>query len=140
MIPDSLGAIVNFLKADAGVASLVGTRVFGGELPRAETDSMPRAAIVVRPAGGLGTFGQAFQEYGDRRVDVRCYGTTPSAADAVYRHVHPALKQLSRVKQGSVLLHWARPAGGPLTLRDQDTDWPFTFCAWQVLAAEVTAA
>lgn len=138
-VPDPIGALVAFLKADADVAGEVGTRVFGGELPRGETASMPRKAIVLTPSGG-GFIGSGYQEYGDIRVDLHCYGETPKEANDVWRAVHPALKQLRRALQGPCLLHWARPAGGPLTLRDPDADWPFTLATYQILVAEVAAA
>lgn len=139
-IPDRITALVAILKADAAVAAEVGARVFGGELPEAETASMPRKAIVITHAGGVAAFGGGYQEYGDSRVDTRCYGTTPHEADEVWRAAHGALKQLRRTLQGDMLVHWARQAGGPIPLRDPDADWPSIFASWQVLASEVVHA
>lgn len=138
--PDPVAALVAFLRADTGIAALVGTRVFGGELDEAETKLMPRAAIVVDTGGGTQSIGSAYQEYGDARYDLRCYAKLPHSADALYRVAHRALKQMTRQKRAGVLLHWARPAGGPISLRDGDTDWPYVFASYQVLAAEVSVA
>jgi hypothetical protein len=49
---DPIAGLVALLLADAGVAALAGVRVFGGELPKAEAQFMPRAALVVAPSGG----------------------------------------------------------------------------------------
>lgn len=139
-IPDRLTALIAILKADAAVSAQVGTRVFGGELPPAETASMPRKATVISHGGGLGVFGGGYQEYGDTRVDARCYGETPLEADDVWRAAYGALKQMRRTLQGTIYVHWARPSGGPLSLRDPDTDWPYVFSSFQVLAAEAAHA
>lgn len=135
-IADPVGALRAFLAADAGVAAITGTRVFGGELPAAESAAMPRAAVVVRPSGGAQAIGGEWQTYGDARYDFRLYGATPREAYALWRVVHPALKHMKRAVVDSTMLHWARPAGGPLALRDPGTEWPFTLCTFQVLASE----
>lgn len=140
MIPDAVAALVAFLKQDVELQGLLGTRVYGGELPASVTGSMPTEAVVVSPAGGLGVIGSAYQEYGDVRLDVNCYGSTPNKAHEIWRCVHPLLKQMQRTSVSGTLLHWAKPAGGPLSLRDPDTDWPYNFSSWQVLAAEAAAA
>lgn len=134
-VADPIGALVAVLKADADVAALVGTRVFGSDLPGDESDSMPRAAVVIKPAGG-GLLDPGYQRWNDSRVDLICYAETPKLGADLYRTAHPVLKQLSRSEWAGCLLHWARPAGGPITMRDIDTDWPFTFSSWQVLASE----
>lgn len=136
MIADPIAALIALLKDDADVTTEVGTRVFGGELPPEETESMPRSAIVVKPAGG-GFLGSAYQQWGDTRADVVFYGSTPKDAWDVYRAAHPVLKQLGRSHWAGCLLHWAKLSGGPVSMRDADTDWPVVFTSWQVLASEV---
>lgn len=136
--PDPIAALVAFLKADADVAALAGTRVFAGELPRTENTAMPRQAVVLGPAGG-GALGGGYQRYGDGRVDAYCYGATPRESWVLYLAVHVALKQLRREVHSGVLLHWARPSAGGATGRDPETDWPLTLSSWQVLASEVAA-
>jgi hypothetical protein len=135
-IADPIAAVRALLAADADVAALLAARVFGGELPGAEAKLMPRAAIVVRPAGGTQSIGGEWQDFGDTRIDVRCYGATPREAYALWRTVHPVLKHLKRQVVDETMLHWARPAGGPIAMRDPDTEWPSVNCSWQVLASE----
>jgi hypothetical protein len=138
---DLVGAVVAFLKADGGVAALAGTRVYGGELPKSEsaTPPMPRAAAVVKEAGG-GVLGQAYQEHGDVRLDVICYGATPYEASRLSGAVYTALKNLKRVKITGVLIHWATASSKATGARDPDTDWPLSVSSWQVLVAEIPAA
>lgn len=133
---DPATAIVAYLKQDADVTALVSTRVFGAELPDTQTPSMPQGCVVVRLAGSPDQMGQAYQEYGDVRIEVRSYGATPYTATQVARAVHGRLKQMRRNMQGTTILHWARGSGGMQQLRDPDTEWPFTLSTYQVLAAE----
>jgi len=50
-VTDVLAALITYLQADTDVATEVGTRVFGGELPRDEIDDMPRKAVIIRLNG-----------------------------------------------------------------------------------------
>jgi hypothetical protein len=136
---DPISALVGFLKVQTPVTALGGTRVFGGELPRNENQSMPRTAIVLSPAGG-GLIGLEYQTFGDQRVDVACYGATVKASWDLYLAVHQALKLLKREVYADTLLHWARLSSAGASGRTPDTDWPITISSWQVLAAEVVAA
>jgi hypothetical protein len=138
MAADPAAALVAFLKADADVTARVGSRVFAGELPAEENDHMPRQAIVVNPAGG-GLIGRGYQDYGDKRFDIDCYGETKRQSHDLYLEVFPALKQLRREVHAGVLLHWARASSDGRAMRDPRTDWPVTISSWQVLASEVPA-
>lgn len=129
--------LIAFLKSDEAVNALTGGRVYGDELPPKDTSSMPRKCIVIKPSGGAGTYGRGYQDYGDGRFDVRSYGETPYQAGLVQLAARRALKHLRRSVHAGVLLHWAKPSGGALPLRDPDTKWPFRFESFQVLAAEV---
>jgi hypothetical protein len=135
---DTLGALVTFLKADPDVASASVGRIFPGELPRNENPSMPRAAVVVKRAGG-GLLGTAYQEYGDIRVDVDCYGKTMREADQLYSVTRRALKQMNREVSGGILFHWARISSDGVGLTDPETDWAMCIGSFQVLVAEVSA-
>lgn len=137
MIPSVITALTEFLKADADVASLAGTRVFGAELPEGEAINMPRASVVCRPSGG-GSYipGRSYIEIADPRVDITCYGATPYQADRTHRAVHAALKQMRRNVSAGCLLHWALPTVSPLQLRDPDAEWPMVLSVWQVLYSE----
>jgi hypothetical protein len=134
--PDPLAALVSFLRADEAIAERLGSRVFAGELPREENDQMPRMAIVLNPAGG-GLIGNGYQAYGDKRIDVDCYGQTKRESWLLYLDLHAALKGLRRAVHEEVLLHWARLSSGGRALRDPRTDWPLTISSWQILASEI---
>ncbi|MCQ4575417.1 MAG: hypothetical protein NOU37_09265 [Candidatus Brocadiales bacterium] len=141
-IPEPLTALVSFLEADADVATLAGTRIYGYELPQSEAASgqMPRKAVVLNPAGGGGV-GPGVSDYVEvqhLRVDVFCYGETPFEASKLRLAVHNAFKHLKRITQDNTLIHSATLSGGPIALRDQDTAWPISMESWLVLTSEVS--
>lgn len=136
---DPLSALIAYLKADSALTALVGARVFGAELDRRENASMPRACVVVSPAGG-GFIGLENQVYADSRVDVDCYGATPYAAWQVYLAAEEAMETLEREVYTDVLLHWAKPSARGSNGRTPDADWPIVLSSWQVLAGKVAAA
>ena len=136
---DPIGALVAWLRAAVPLGELVEGRVYGGELPREQVGAMPRPAVVLRPAGG-GLFGRAYQEVGDVRVDVDCYGSVPLEAWQVYLAAYEALKHLRREVVVGVLLHCATPSSKGVLARDPDTNWPVCLSSYQLLAAEVPAA
>lgn len=141
-IVDVRAALIGILKADAAVATEVGTRVFGDELPRSETSSMPRKCVVLRQSGGaVPIWGQGDLPLEIQRYDVICYGATLFEAEEVRRAVYGALKGIKRNVQSGVLVHWAKPAGGAATGREaKEAEWPFHWNSWQVCADERTAA
>lgn len=126
-------AIVEMLKADAGVTALVGTRVFGGELPPDETKSMPRAAIVVQPSGGVPFHAAGRTKAEAQRLDVVAYGRTPLEAANLRQAAGRALVLAVRRVVSGVLVHWVQSAGGYLAGRDSDGQWPFAFQSFQAL-------
>ncbi|MGH3029273.1 MAG: hypothetical protein ACRDNE_00625 [Gaiellaceae bacterium] len=136
MAADPLAAVIRFLKADTAVQARTSGRVFGGELPKTEITSMPRVAVLLRPAGG-GLIGRAYQGYGDKRVDIDCYGSTPNEGWLLHLDVAAALKDLRHEVHADVLLHWARASSDGMTARDPKTDWPLTYSSWQVLISPV---
>lgn len=137
-MPDPVKALMAFLAADTDIAALVSGRVFGGELPETEIADMPRSCIVITHAGG-GSIGAGWVNYTDLRFDVFAYGATRLEAARLWRAVHRALKLFHREVWETVLLHWARQAGGPTPLRDPDTTFPYVLSTWQVLLSEVAA-
>lgn len=139
MSADVIAALVSFLKADAGVAALVGTRVFGLELPAAEAGSMPRKAVLLQASGGVSLTAGTFAEHDTQRIDAHAYGETPFEAARLRRAVKDALKPLRRQVVDQVLIHWVEPAGGWATLRDPDADWPDAFQSFQAFFAEPAA-
>lgn len=138
MIVDPIVAIIDILKANAAVTILVSTRVFGDEMPRAETASMPRKSIVIKSSGGgvFSTGSADYIEHSDMRFDAFCYGETPFQSNRVRREVYDVLKQLKRQVINGILVHWVNPAGGLLTLRDPDTQWPVAFNSFQGFFSE----
>ncbi|MBZ0164568.1 MAG: DUF3168 domain-containing protein [Notoacmeibacter sp.] len=140
---DMIGAVVALLKADADVSGLVGTRVFGIELPEEEAASMPRKGVVIRPSGGIGLAG-GYGEITGERIDAISWGETPYEAGRISRAVFAALKRARRqivdVDGENVLIHSAEEAGGRLALRDAETNWPAVTQAFQVIYALKTAA
>ena len=142
-VPDIVGALVVLLKADAGIAALVGARVFGLELPRAEVNAMPRTSVIVRPSGGVSAVG-GYVEAAAERVDAISWGATPYEASGVSLAVLVAMKRARRrvitVAGTGVLIHSAEEAGGRLSIRDAETNWPAMTQAFQVLYALKAAA
>lgn len=140
MSADPIAALIAVLQADAGVAALAGTRVFGDELPADEAGSMPRKAVVLKPSGGPSLAAGSYLEHDSQRVDAVSYGETPYEAQRLRAAVAAALKPLKRVVAASVLLHWVEPAGGFTTGRDPDAAWPSAFQSFQVFYAETEIA
>lgn len=132
---DIITAIVDVLKADAGVAAISGAHGYGDELPEAIIPDMPRPAFVVRPSGGAPFQPRSTVVLTAQRIDLVCYGATPYEADRLRRAAAPVLIGLKRRLVGSVLIHWAQSAGGYLTGRDRDGKWPYAFQSFQTLFA-----
>lgn len=140
--PSPVRAVVAYLRSVPAVSALAGTRVFAEQLPASESTAMPRAAVVVASAGG-GLMGHA-QLYGDRRLAILCYGSSPAKSRDLHEEVRAAMKDLLRRKvsdsnTSAVLLHWARISSDGTTGRESDTDWPVTGSSWQVLASDIPA-
>ncbi len=134
MSVDVIAALRAVLLADTDLAAVVGGRVFGKELPRAEADNQARAAVVLQTSGGPNLLG-GYVDHTSQRVDARCYGSTPIEADQVEGLVFDAFKQLRRTVQDNVLIHWIEDAGGFTSGRDANADWPLSVRSWQVLFA-----
>ena len=131
---DIIAALRTVLLDSRDVITLVGTRVFAMELPKAEAVSMPRAAVVLVYSGGFPETRMA--PVVSLRVDIYSYGETFHASGAVDRAVYDALKALSRHTSGDTLIHSVSLAGGPLPLRDGDAGWPVQMRSVTVTADE----
>lgn len=140
MAADPIAAIVALLAADADVAALVGARVFGGELPAAEAEHMPRPAIVVSPTPGGPFAAGSTAEIDLQAVDLLAYGETPYEAGRVMRAAAAALDGAARVVSEGALIHWARPAGGPAAQREPEVAWPVSVRPYEILYAVPAAA
>jgi hypothetical protein len=137
---DPVEAVRFVLRADAALAKRVATRIMGGELPEADTKNMPRACIVLKPAGGPGGPGGGYQDYGKTRIDVICYGESIHESWLVYLAAYDVLKAIRRVKSAGVLVHSAEVSSKGSTARDPVKQWPVTYSSWLVLHSEVAAA
>jgi hypothetical protein len=135
---DLEGALVAYLKTDAFIAAMAGTRVFGGELPEAETASMPRACIVLRASGGVSLTGESYLEHDTQRVDVFAFGPTPREATRLMRAAFYALRSLRRSVHAGCLIHWANAASGSIAGREPVTEWPRQFQSFQVMHGLLT--
>ncbi len=140
MSENIISALRVFLLADAGVNALVGTRVFGVELPASEALLMPRQCVVIQPSGGASFQPGSYIDHDYQRVDVFSYGETPFEADTLRDAVSDALRDLRRGKVGGTLIHWVQTAGGWTSNRDADLDWPMAFQSFQAFYALTTAA
>ena len=132
--PDIHAAIVKIIDDNAAVTTLVGTKVFGLELPNSEAQSMPQNAVVVQPAGGVGLYNNL--PLADPRVAIRSYGSTPAQALLVHNAVYDALKAIESDLKLTVWIHAAMQAGGPMFLREPNVDWPLVLSSWTVIADE----
>lgn len=137
---DLMAALIAYLESESDVTDLVSTRIYGEEVPRSAISSMPQKSVVLSHSGSPGGPGSAdFVDLAHWRYDFMCYGEIPYEAGLVANAVYSSLKDLDREVFSSVLLHRAIHSGGPSTGRDRDTDWPFAFLSFDVLAAELAA-
>jgi len=137
---DPIAAIRTVLLADTATAALVSTRIYGGEVPAAVEAAMPQGSIVLSPAGGLPNPGGGFQQYGNTRLDVCCYGATLNQAWQIYLAVYTALKQMRSQHASNVLLHSVTVVSKGVLARDPVTQWPTALSTFNVLASEVASA
>lgn len=140
-VVDYMTGILTYLKADAGVAAQVGTRVYGEEVPDGEVNSMPRKALLVQSTVG-GFPPRGYGQYNRRGIDIRCYGDGYVEAFAVYRAAYEALKYMERNTQGAAMLYKAWEAGSPMALREPvgEPGWPMYLQSWTVMVADVATA
>lgn len=132
---DPEAALVAYLKADADLVALVAAYVFAGELPANITKLMPRKALVLRASGGVSLTGDSFVEHDTGRFDLFAFGETPKEASLVMRTAELAMKRLRRSVHANTLLHWAKPAGGGISGREPQTEWPRQFQSFQLFYA-----
>lgn len=132
---DIISAIVDVLKADAGVTGLAATHVYGDELAPDATALMPRAAIVIQASGGVPFQPASKLKLETQRFDLVAYGATPHEADRLRRLGYDALRAIERQVAAGVMIHWVQSAGGMLAGRDRDGKWPFAFQSFQTLFA-----
>lgn len=131
---DVLDALIVYLKADAGVAALVGTKVYGIEIAPNRAEDMPEKTITVRPEGGNPRPGTV--PIAQPRYDFWSTAETYLEAVEVDRAVFDALVALRRETTDTVLLHCALPAHGHRATREPTTGWRAVVRAATVVADE----
>ena len=135
---DIIAALITFLNADDDITALVNERIYAGELPRSETEYMPRKAVVLRYSGGIED--NSFVPVARPRVDITSYGESYHEAGKVDRAVYTALKAMDRQTIDTVLLHGVGLGGGPIMLKDPQTSWPYQWRSAIVTADERNTA
>jgi hypothetical protein len=119
---DAAVALRRFLLSDAAVGEHVGERVYVDDLPAGQNEYMPRAAVVLRSAGGEELL--SYNLNMTARIDVLSFGATRYEAGEVDRAVTEALHYLRREVVESTLLHSVVVTGGPNSFKAADTGWP----------------
>ena len=132
---DPVSALVAYLKTDGAVATPIGLRIFGGELPSVEARSMPRGALIVKLSGGTSLTAGTFVEHDTQRIDLFAFGPTPFEASQLLARASLALRRLRRGVWAGTLIHWVNSAGGSNVGREPATDWPRAFQSFQVMHA-----
>lgn len=130
---DIITALVALLGDDAQVTTLAGAHVYGDELPEAVIAAMPRQALVLKASGGVSFQPGASLELETQRIDLFAYGGSPLEADTLRRVASRVLFAVRRQVAAGVLIHWVQSAGGYLTGRDRDGQWPYAFQSLQAL-------
>lgn len=134
VVPDLLSGIVALMRADVNISDMVGTKVYGMELPRREINSMPQKLIIVSTIGGWPQYGH--MQLNRNIVEVRCFGEDYKAAWEVYTATHLFFKNLNRQVYDTLLVHAATPVNGPISLQDPRFEWPNMLTTWRLLVAE----
>lgn len=129
-IPDPIQEIRTLLLADADVASLVGTNVFGDELPESVRETMPAPVVVLLDAGGPGRV--SMNLYRRTRIDTLCYGQTLSQSAQLHRYVREVLETMDRP---TGTLFTAETSSDGTNRRDPVTQWPLCIASYLVMSA-----
>lgn len=151
MTADPIAATAALLAGRAPVSALAGTDVYGEELPddAAFVATMPKGAIAVQSAGGIGAGDASYLKLGGQRLDVNCYAATPYLARKLARAVHDELKAVRRElvtytdddgDPTSVLLHAFLVSSGFTALREPATRWPRVIRSYTAVYAEQEVA
>lgn len=129
----AIGDLLDDVPAGHG---MTGPALFRPTLPEWADASMPLASIVIRPAGGYKMFGAGLLPVADPVLDLVCYAGAQQQAYLIAAAAARALKQLTVGIYDGTKLYWAKVAGGPIPLPDQQTLWPACWLGTQVMHAE----
>ena len=135
---DVVPVLIDYLKEDPEVSILVGNNIYGEEVPRNMTSGMPIGLITLASGGGEIPFERMLLNR--FRIDLRCFGTSPNNARQIYNASAQVLKEIVRLNKNNALIHHVNPSLVAISLRDPETEWPFNFSSWTVLASEVNTS
>lgn len=135
---DVILALKTHLLTVAAVTTLLSTRVWGGEVPPAEIEPMPRKALVMRYVGGLERFRTDREQR--PRVDFFSFGEGYFQAGQVDRAVADALIVIKMLDVADTLIYSVAYGGGPRQLKEPDTGWRYVVRSAIVRAGETTTA
>lgn len=138
MIAPLLEALIAYLKTDSSLSTLVGTRIFGLELPKEEVSEMPRKSIVLSLTPVIGLTDNTDIEHETIGLDAFSYGETPIEALKTQRALHIAMKTIRNVEQNSVLIHWATRRIGPRSFQDPDLRSPVVIETFAIFGSDYT--
>ena len=145
-IPDPLTAVVAFLLGKTPITNLVDTRVYGEEIPEdlvptvSDGATIQQTVVIKRSGMGRSVGDNSRIKFSRPRFDVFSYGETPSEAASLDLACYEALKQMVPHTEGACRMFDAALVAGPISLREEDTQWPFTFRTYLVAVAEVAIA
>ncbi|MCZ6707014.1 MAG: DUF3168 domain-containing protein [Chloroflexi bacterium] len=129
---DPLAALLDHLRADPDLTALIDDRLYGLDRPR----DAAGAALTATLRGGVARPGLPLA---DLRVEIRCWGGTgpdgPQRAIAVWRACRAAVN-ISHRAVGQTHLLWCLEDGGPLLLRDPDSDEAFARAELRLATAD----
>ena len=109
-------------------------RVFAVELPKSEAAAMPRAAVVIAPAGGPEDV--SFQQITTDLIRLLCFGKTVTEAASLSEDVHRRLKWFPSGNYANRRVHSFTRSSGRVFYRDPETDWPVFLEGWLIRASE----
>ncbi len=145
-IPDPMIGMVAFLLGKTPITDLVDARVYGEEIPDdlVETVSdgatIQQTVLIKRSGMGRSVGDNSRIKFSRPRFDVFSYGETPLEAAQLDLACYEALKQMVPHTEGACRMFDVALVAGPVSLRAEDTQWPFTFRTYLVAVAEVAIA
>ena len=133
---DPLEIVIKWLKQDALLAELVSTRI-AAKHRYGDGWKVTEAGLMVRLDGGLPDL---YAEVQPVRLEMRCYGSSQTAAMAIWRRLVEVSRDTKRqpvlTENGGGLLYWLNQASGPSLLYDTDVKLDFAMCFFDALVAE----
>lgn len=125
ILADPLPVVLGALRADAGLAALVSSRIYGEALPIQPTmdqvqPNLAAAALVVASVGGIAA---EYVPVSFPRLALRAYATSRASARSLW---YQALALLhNRTLRGNGLTVNLTLNAGPNVLVEPGTNWPF---------------